>query len=354
MTGPGMATARTWATALLLASGLGGLEPAPGQGQEPGTQEEQSPATHALIVVGLGGTDAYRDRFAGWATGLQEALTGPRGIPAENVVVLSERPEMAPGVMSGRSTRENVTAALAAMAGRAGPRDRILVVLIGHGTARGDEGRFNLPGPDLSGEDFAVALDAFTTQTVALVHTGSAGGGFVTPLSGPGRIVVSATRTSRERSATEFAEYFVEALAGTGADLDKDGAVSLLEAFVYTRAEVARFYAEENELLTEHAILDDNGDGEGSPDPGTEAPDGALAAAFRFGTSAVAAPVATDDPELARLYQERRDIQARIDALRRSRETTTQEAYDQALEALLVELALKTREIRAREGGGGP
>ena len=307
----------------------------------------------ALLVVGLGGTDEYRQEFGGWAVELHTALTQRRGLDADNVVVLTELAEQAPGIQTRRSARENVLAALGSMAGAAGAEDRILVVLIGHGTAQGEEGRLNLPGPDLSGGDLALALSAFPTQTVAVVHPGSAGGGFVGPVSGPRRIVLSATRTVRERNATEFAPYFVEALSGDGADLDKDGAVSLLETFVYARSEVARHYAEEKEILTEHAVLDDNGDGEGSPDPGAQAPDGPLADTFRFGGTSSAPSAATDDPVLARLYAERQEIQARIDRLRGTRGTMTQERYDEALEALLVELALKTREIRAREGGGG-
>ena len=61
---------------------------------------------------------------------------------------------------------------------------------------------------------------------------------------------------------------------------------------------------------------------------------------------------ATADPVLARLYEERRGIQERIDALRAGKGTMPPERYDEELEALLVELALKNREIRAREGGG--
>ncbi|HSG09209.1 MAG TPA: hypothetical protein VLA36_12685 [Longimicrobiales bacterium] len=308
--------------------------------------------TRALVVVGLGGTSEYRERFTNWAVELQAALTRTGGIPVEDVVVLAERSDAAPGVVKDRSTRENVVAALGDLARRSGSADRLLVVLIGHGTAQGDEGQFNLPGPDISGEELAAALAAFPTQTVAVVHTGSAGGSFVAPLSGPNRITLSATRTSRERNATEFAGYFVEALTGDAADLDKDGQVSLLEAFTYTRAEVARHYAEENELLTEHALLDDNGDGEGSPDPGPEGGDGRLANAFRLGGGAETAVRTTDDAVLNQLLREREEIQARIDALRTRRGSMSQEAYDTALEEILVELALKTREIRAREGGG--
>ena len=313
-------------------------------------------STRALVVVGLGGTAEYRERFTTWAVELRRALTGPGGIPAGDVVVLTERGDAAAGLASERSTRDNVVAALGQLARRSGPEDRLLVVLIGHGTAQGEESLFNLPGPDLSGADLATGLLAFPTQTVAVVHTGSAGGGFVAPLSGPNRIILSATRTARERNATEFAPYFVEAVGGGGADLDKDGQVSLLEAFTYARAEVARHYAEENELLTEHAVLDDDGDGQGSPDPSADASagagDGRLASLFRLGGSAAQAPPDTDDPVLSRLLQERSAIQTRIDALRSRRTTMTQDAYDAALEELLVELALKNREIRAREGGG--
>ncbi|MGD8319258.1 MAG: hypothetical protein PVJ02_02350 [Gemmatimonadota bacterium] len=310
--------------------------------------------TRVLIVVGLGGTEQYRERFGGWARELYAGLTGRDGIPADHVTLLTERPESLPGITAERSTRENVLGAIAAMAGEAAPDDQILVVLVGHGTARGEEGRFNLPGPDLSPEELAGALASFATQTVAVAHTGSASGGFIAPLSGPRRVVLSATRTVRERNATQFPAYFVEAVTGDGADLDKDGQVSLLEAFVFARAEVARHYDEENEILTEHAVLDDNGDGEGSQDPSATGDDGKVAAAFRLGRpTGVAASTDTDDPELARMYRERQAILARVDALRAGRDTIPPEQYDDALEALLVELALKTREIRAREGGGG-
>ncbi len=307
--------------------------------------------THALVIVGLGGTDAYRQRFVGWAKELRATLTEKDGVPADHVTVLAERVDLAPGLVQDRSTKENVTRAIGEIAARSGPRDQILIVLIGHGTAQGDEGQFNLPGPDLSAEELAAALAAFPTQTVAVVHTGSSGGGFIAPLSGPNRIVVSATRTVRERNATEFPGYFVEALAGASADMDKDGRVSLLEAFLYARAEVARHYEEENEILVEHAVLDDNGDGEGSQDASATGADGRLASGFRLGGTGTTA-AALDDPALARLYEERREIMTRLDGLRASRDAMTEEKYDEALEAVLVELALKNREIKAREGGG--
>jgi hypothetical protein len=314
--------------------------------------------TRVLIVAGLGGTADFRSRFLGWSETLRDALVQQHGVAPDHVTVLAETPDSS-AVVQARSTRANVLDALARMASESAPQDRVVVVLIGHGTSRGEEPRFNLPGPDLTPEDFDGALVAFPTQELALVHTGSASGGFLAPLSGPNRVIITATRTIREQNATEFPRFFVEALEGDGADLDKDGRVSLLEAFQYASQETARWYDEDNRLLTEHAVLDDDGDGEGSRDPGGDAPDGRLAAAFHFesgrsGAAVTGTPAeAADDPELAELYQERTAIQQKIDDLRAAKDTMAPDAYDEELEALLVDLALKNREIRAREDGGG-
>ena len=309
--------------------------------------------THAVIITGLGGTDAFRESFHAEASTLYDALVNRHGLSPEDVTYLGEKVEVDPDRITLRSTRANVLQTFAEIAARAAPMDRLLVVMIGHGTAGGGEVQFNLPGPDLTPSDLLEGLGAFPTQTLALVHTGSASGGFVQPLSGPNRILLAATRTERQLNATEFGEFFAEAVAGDGADLDKDGRVSLLEAFLFTRREVERRYEDENELLTETAVLDDNGDGVLSHDAGLAGPDGPLAATFQLGGISGTSGQLPDDPELARLYQERADIQRRIDEVRGLRDSMEEDAYLDALEPLLVELALKNREIRAAEGGGG-
>ena len=308
--------------------------------------------THALIVVGLGGNADYRDRFHNQAVALREAFTSKHGMLSEHVTYLGERPESAPEIVTDKSTRDNVLSYLSTIAQQMGSSDRLLVILIGHGTSDQAEARFNITGPDLAPSDLQMALTGFPTQTLALVHTGSASGGFLEPLSGPNRIIITATRTQRERNATEFAQFFVEAITGESADLDKDERVSLLEAYQYAREEVIRFYEDENEILTEHAVLDDNGDGTGSEEVGLNEPDGSLAAGFQLGGISVTEEEINQDPELARLYEERRQIQARITELRVLRDAMQEEAYMAAMEELLVELALKNREIRAKEGNG--
>jgi hypothetical protein len=335
--------------ALAAAALVGAIAPWPAAAQE----------SHLLLVVGLGGDPAYEETFHAWATTLRAAALDTHRVPAENVVYLGEGHADHPGVIQARATKENLGSALAALSARAGERDRILVVLIGHGTSREGEVSFNLPGPDVTAGDLDVMLRSFPTQTVAVVNTSPSSGPFVQALSGPGRMILTATKTALERNATQFGQFFVEAFSGDGSDLDKDGRISLLEAFEYTRREVERYYQENNLLLTEHALLDDNGDGQGSTEPGVDAADGRLARTFWLGTTAAAdgavaadIPEGVTDPELLRLYRERAVIEGRIEELRLLKDRMEEARYERELEDLLVELALKNREIRARGGPG--
>ncbi len=308
-----------------------------------------------LIVAGIGGDAPHRALFQEWGGRLRDAFVERYRVPADRVVYLGEKPSDDPARIGDRSTKEMMEAALARFAADAAPEDRIIIVLVGHGTSQGQEARFNLPGPDLAPEDLAVALDAFPTQQVAVVNTASASATFVPALSGPRRAIVTATRTAQERNETVFARFFVQALEGDDGDLDKDGLVSLLEAFDYTTREIQRHYEDENLILTEHALLDDDGDGEGSEEPGSETADGRLASAFVIGASgsAVAAAIAeTDDPVLRSLYEKQADLEGQVAALRAMRQDLPDGDYQTQLETLLVELALINREIRELGGGG--
>jgi hypothetical protein len=309
--------------------------------------------SHLVIVAGLDGDAALGATMHTWAAAMVDAAV-QRGVAAEDVVYLAPEPSRDPGRIDGESRKELVEAALRELAGRAAPDATVFIVLLGHGSHRGDESRFNLPGPDMSAADFAALLDGFPTQTVVFVNTTSASGGFLPVLSGANRVVVTATKSGNERNLTTFGGHFANALAGDGADVDKDGRVSVLEAFTYARTEVARSYERGNRLLTEHAMLDDDGDGTGSAEPGASAGDGGLARGV-FLAGGVGAPVAavpaTDDPELRRLYNERTDLERRVALLRRQKDDLDSETYERRLEALLLELAMTNRSIREREGG---
>jgi hypothetical protein len=103
--------------------------------------------------------------------------------------------------------------------------------------------------------------------------------------------------------------------------------------------------------MTEHAMIDDNGDGRGSAEPDVEAGDGRLAGAFAMGRMGSTNPANVTDPVLRGLLEERVALERRLDALRARQSSMEPEAYDRELEELLVEIALKDQEIRLRGGG---
>jgi hypothetical protein len=313
----------------------------------------QNPAarSHVLIIAGVGGEAAYRDAFHKAAIDMATAASQRFGLPDSSVIVLTEEPARAPGRIAGRSTRESVEKAIATLANRAGPDDHVLLLLIGHGSQQGEEARFNVPGPDLTAADFARLLERFGPRRVVLVNTASASGGFVKALSGRNRVIITATKSGFERNETLFPRFFVQAFTADVADADKDNRLSILEAFVYARREVARAYETENRLLTEHALLDDNGDGVGSAEPDARTGDGSLARStfLAAGRPSVAA-AASNDPRLRSLLAEKQTIERQIDSLRLRKETMDATAYEQELEKLLVSLAQTNRTIREIEG----
>ena len=137
-------------------------------------------------------------------------------------------------------------------------------MLIGHGTFDGKEARFNLRGPDLSATEFAALLKPFS-RPVAVINTTAASAPFLKPLAGTNRVVITATRSGYETSFARFGLEFARSIASPVADLDQDGQTSLLESFLHASAQVLDSYRTQTRLMTEHALIDDNGDGLGTP-----------------------------------------------------------------------------------------
>lgn len=293
----------------------------------------QAPATHTLVVTGVGGEAKYRDAFVNQAGTLITNLVEQYGVHPAEIVWLAETTDRAPDRISGRSTRERVVMEIQRIAKAAAPNDRVLVVFIGHGSDVG-EPKLNLPGPDLGATELGVLLESLPTQLVALVFGASASGGFVERLQAPNRLVVTATKTGFERNETVFATVFARAFGGEAADTDKDGRLSLAEAFEFTTHEVARLYESDNRLQTEHARLSDS----------------TLARRFVFVPGGVrAAPVAGDSLTEALLLQKAK-LERDIESLRALRGTIDPVEYDRRLEDLIIELATVNRRLREREG----
>src|SRR3954467_286790 len=295
--------------------------------------------SHLLIVVGLAGDPEHGELFNKWGTSLATTATEKLSVPKENVTLLT----------GAEATKDGVVKAFGTLAANAGADDTVVIVLFGHGTFANKVAKFNLTGPDMTPQDFLPLLARLKSKRVVFADTTSASGPFIETLSGPGRVIVTATRTGGEVYATLFGGPFVEAFSNEAADGDHDGKISILEAFDYARKSVALSYQREGLMAIEHAVLDDNGDKEGSIEPGRQAKDGPSAAVLSIGSMRRQAAPANE--KLRALYAERDAIERRIDSLKLLKSGMDPAKYSQELEKLATDLALKAREIRAAGGG---
>src|SRR5687767_4472873 len=305
-------------------------------------------STHLAVIVGLAGDPEFGELYSKWGASLFDTATTRFGIPKTQVQYLHEKPESDASHITGKSTRDEIVKAFGKLAS-AGAEDVIFIVLIGHGTFDGRVAKFNLPGPDMTAADFEPLVKQLAPRRVVFVNTASASGPFIEALSGPGRAVVTATRNGRESFATIFGGYFVDALVSDGADADKNKRVSVLEAFDFARREVAQAYERQGIILTEHALLDDSGDKEGTAQPTADGKEGKLAALLSLGSAGQGDPLPAD-PKLRAMYEERRALERRVESLRLMKDSMEPPRYAAELEKIVTELALKTRQIREAEG----
>lgn len=285
--------------------------------------------THLLVVTGLGGDPAFSTAFAQQGATLTDVAARRWNVADSSRLWYAEEATR-PGV-TARATREAVADGFLRLSRRVQPGDLLVVVLVGHGSGEGAQSRVNLPGADPTAAEYASWIAGFARQTVVFVVGASGSGDFATQLRGPGRVVITATRTPFERNESRFAEAFVRGLASDEADADKDGRLTVLESFGFAVREVARRYQQERTMLTEHAVVTDS----------------VLAARTAF-----AAGVASADPRVARLVAERRALEEELERLKARKAGMPASQYEEELERLLVAIAEKSAEIRA--AGGRP
>jgi hypothetical protein len=180
---------------------------------------------------------------------------------------------------------------------------------------------------------------------IVFVDASSGSAPFLQAMSARGRIVITATDTSAEVYETVFPGFFIRAFTAEEADTDKDGRVSVWEAFSYASSEVRTWYQQQGRLQSERALLDDNGDGVGreAQSPGA---DGDLARAAFLDAGAPTLPGAAGAPPS--LTARRAAVQAEIDRLRARRAEMSQSQYESELERLLIELANIDVQLRSR------
>lgn len=331
------------AALLAYATTARGEEPPPAQ--QPAPPSEDAPAD-IIIVVGAAGEASFGEAFTDWAARWQNVA---QSAGARSTLIGEPVDDSEP------SDRERLQQTIAALA----PESEVAawIVLLGHGTFSQNVAKFNLRGPDVSAEELAQWLQPIARPLV-VVNASSSSGPFINALSGPNRVIVTATRSGIEQNYARFGEYLSQTIGEPQWDIDHDGEVSILEAFLAASAEVRNFYQSAGRIATEHALIDDNGDGLGTPanafrgtrvvaqpSDSTQTVDGGLAARISLAPAAERLPL-TDQER-----QERDEIEAELERLRSTRQQLSEADYQAALLPHLIRLAriYQAAEIRASE-----
>jgi len=209
-----------------------------------------NPSQAVIVIAGAEGADEFREPFSAWT----EMWKTTASHTQLTVIGLGD---------NKTQSKSQLQKAIKESAADSGLQE-IWLVMIGHGTFDGKRAKFNLHGPDIQADEMKAMLEPIKQRLVVLNCTSSSSP-FINALSGPNRIIVSATRNGYEYNFARFGQYLSEAIDDPAIDLDKDGQTSILEAFCAASRSVNDFYQQENRIATEHALLDDNGDAKGTP-----------------------------------------------------------------------------------------
>ena len=284
-----------------------------------------------IVVMGAEGEDEYAPHFEAWAARWQKAASAGGALHD----LITAKP--------ANGTNQLNALQLALASERHESTEPLWLVLIGHGTYDNKDAKFNLSGPDLTAATLADWLKSFR-RPLAIINTASASGPFLNKLSAPGRVIITATRSGAEQNYSRFGGFFSEAIGSVEADLDKDGQTSLLEAYLRASRKVAEFYKEEGRLATEHPLLDDNGDGLGTPPDwfrGIRAVKKSKEGASLDGMHAHQMHLIrnSSDQALSTAVRTRRDtLEQSIEGLRLQKGSLNEDDYYLQLEKLLLEL----------------
>lgn len=288
-----------------------------------------------IIVIGASGNPQYEISFYQWSERWTSAAK-EAGVPC--TVIGRHRGEFEITVSDYDRLRGAIEEAGKTTAGE------LWIVLIGHGTFDRRTAKFNLRGPDVSADELNEWLKPIE-RPIAVINCASASGAFVPVLTHSNRVVVAATKSGTEINFSRFGDYMSQAINDPDADLDKDKQTSLWEAFLMASRRTAEYYDTDGRVVTEHAILDDNFDGQGvradefrgltaisKPTDGRPL-DGRRAHQWHL------VPNAADARLPADVRARRNKLELAIDDLRDKKEELSEEEYRGELERLLIDLA---------------
>lgn len=223
-----------------------------------------------VVLCSLGGDEEHEKRLTEAVKQVHSSAGPVFGVQPEHIRVLLSSKEMAKTIPDSKPCNRKSMAELSAdLAAASDNQSQYLFFVLGHSHLEGRSCQFNIDGPDIDQLDFAKLFGSLPGKEQIHWIGLPASGYWIKPLSGPNRIIISATEPALEITATEMPYALGAILAGTAehsglSDIDGDGSLTLMDLYLSVNIEIHQSFVTQDYVPTEHAQLDDNGDGRGS------------------------------------------------------------------------------------------
>ena len=284
-------------------------------------------ANVTVVISGLGGNDEYTEKFDEYATAIADEAKR---------IALTQTDVML--LRGGAAKKEIVTALFDAIATRTDVNS-FTAYFIGHGSYDGRSYKFNIPGPDITDTELLALLNKIRAKQQLVVAATSASGALLDVIDTGNqttgqRVLITATKNGREKTAVLFPEYMVEAITTPAADTNKNESISAMEIFNYANSSVEGFYETEKLLAPEHARLQ-----------GENAESFEVA---RYGNL-----LAAQDKVPEELLTMRETLASQVNTLRSRKEDINEDEYFDTLQDLMLKLADVQSQIDSASGENG-
>ncbi len=256
---------------------------------------------YVLLLGGLGGEKSFYDAFWSATSRFYQLLTDEYGYSAEQITFLFEDEGDGSGIVDAEARRDSILAAFDELSEKIGPTDRFILFMLGHASRSAQGVKFNLPGRDISEAEYVKGLNGISTAHKVLIFAFPYSGGFFRGASAPGTVIVTSSSANEGYSLQAgFGALFVNAFSTPDADKNSDGAISVLEAFLWVQQGTKDWYENDGSIQSEHPHLEDNGDGRASREKiGAPSGEGTLAAKTFLGKRRSPLPQPAEIGEIA-------------------------------------------------------
>jgi hypothetical protein len=223
-----------------------------------------------VVIVGHPGDEEYEAQFADIVARVGAVARDRLGLDDKRILIWSRSDGDDPptaGESQGPATRDALERGLAALREQVDDDSELWVIVLGHAHAHRAKAQLNLPGPDVDAKEFARWFADFPCRRSVFLLTTPLSGRFLEALSAPRRAIIAAAAAD-EINGTIFPLALADQLESLGRASAEESAGrwtgTLLDVYRAMVSDVSARYEADELIPTEHALLDDNGDGRGS------------------------------------------------------------------------------------------